>query len=414
MAESKTKSGPPAHEPVLTLAPPQIKYRREQTATFKLRVSPTDNDSALYEMVVPFYDGTGTLQECIHARVNLRKVFVGLNANTGADQDRIAQQLLKGVALESYEAGREKRHLERWDEAREVARAASEGQGENARQQAAAAAGAAEPDLHVEDVLAGLNMMVTAKAPHKALQKAKRDVRRRMRKPAEMTIRDWWAHIQRIVTRDLLNLPPDFEGNVSIQADELMDILLYSIPQSWVREMDKFDLDPFASASETLAFCERMEASEEHDKSAATQKKSGSGNNNNKAKKAKKNNNKGSDSYYCQYHGSNNTHNTDECHVVKKLIASAGQSSGSKNKTWSRKKDGKSNKGGDDKKKTDKKELAAFIKQSVRKELNTVESRKRKSTDDDDEDLEANLAEMDFDVLSLGGGSDLNDDEVSV
>ena len=104
-----------------------------------------------------------------------------------------------------------------------------------------------KPAIHPEDVLEGLNMMVMGKAPHKALQKAKRDLRCRMRKQLDMNIHSWWAHVQRIVTRDLLNLPPVFENNTTIAADELVNILLYSILQSWVWEMDKFDLDPSLS-----------------------------------------------------------------------------------------------------------------------------------------------------------------------
>ena len=244
------------------------------------------------------------------------------------------------------------------------------------------------PDYNGDDCVMGLNAMVLMKSPHQVLQKAKRDVRRKMRKPSHMTVRVWWAHIQRIVNQDIKNLPPDYENNVTINDDELVDVLLYSIPQSWSREMDKFGIDPFRDIGATLSFCERMEAAE-----GGETKKSNSNNSQKKKAKTQKKSGKKSDGdgdFYCELHGKNASHSTSDCYAIKKLVKASKEGStnnkGSKNKTW--KKDSK-------KDSTEKKESMAV----------SFENRKRKAEE------EVNLAEMDFDNLL---GSDLDDEEVSV
>ena len=49
--------------------------------------------------------------------------------------------------------------------------------------------------------------------------------------------------------------------------DELIDIVVNAIPRKWIREMDRLDFDPAEKTMlEVIAFCERQEAAEEHEK----------------------------------------------------------------------------------------------------------------------------------------------------
>jgi hypothetical protein len=58
-------------------------------------------------------------------------------------------------------------------------------------------------------------------------------------------------------------LPP-FRGDVARFTDEeFKEIILFDILNSWKKEMDKFNFDPFMKTIlDLVEFCERMEASD--------------------------------------------------------------------------------------------------------------------------------------------------------
>jgi hypothetical protein len=72
-----------------------------------------------------------------------------------------------------------------------------------------------------------------------------------------------------------------------LSQDELLDIILYGIPKSWVKEMDRQDFDPFSATTilQVVDFCERLESAEEPEH---TRKKSGSTSNSKYAQKKTK------------------------------------------------------------------------------------------------------------------------------
>jgi hypothetical protein len=80
--------------------------------------------------------------------------------------------------------------------------------------------------------------------PYKALEKQKRFMRCKMRKPADMKTRIFVNHIHQINFNELPQLPPFVTGQ-ELSNDKLLDIILFGIPKSWVKEMDKQDFDPF-------------------------------------------------------------------------------------------------------------------------------------------------------------------------
>ena len=91
-------------------------------------------------------------------------------------------------------------------------------------------------------------------------------MRRHCRKPTEMKTRVFVNHLTRINYQKIVHLPPRFNGTQSLPEDELVDIVVNSIPRKWVREMDRLDFDPSEkSMLEVIAFCECQEAAEEHD-----------------------------------------------------------------------------------------------------------------------------------------------------
>jgi hypothetical protein len=126
--------------------------------------------------------------------------------------------------------------------------------------------------------------------PYKALEKQKRFMGRKMLKPADMKIRIFVNHLHRINFDELPQLPP-FKSGQELSNNKLLDIILFGILKSWVKEMDKQDFDQFAreDIQMLISFCQRMESVEDfHDNN----NKQGS-NSKNSHKKTKFSNNKG-------------------------------------------------------------------------------------------------------------------------
>jgi hypothetical protein len=193
-----------------------------------------------------------------------------------------------------------------------------------------------------------------------------------------------------------------------------MEIILYAVPKSWIREMDRQGIDPL-DANQNLAtivdFFERIEATEEYDQATKrnTDKKSSQG-------KKPSYNKAATGDKYCMLHGTG-SHTSEECHKLKseskrlKSTSDYSQAKGSyngksSNKNWSRKPDDKSNK-----------ELNAFVKKSikegVRKELNALQEKKRKASSDEEElaAIDVMLKEFNYkDMDNLKIDSDLEID----
>jgi hypothetical protein len=244
------------------------------------------------------------------------------------------------------------------------------------------------PDATTAHVTNAIQAAAGAMIPYKALEKQKRFMRRKMRKPAEMPIRQYVNHLQRINDEELPNSPP-YAVNQKLSEDEITDIITFGIPKSWNKEMDKQDFDPFRRGTTLLnlvEFCERIESTEDSPTITRSNTTSSS------SKKAKtSNNSKGktvkSDGKYCAYHDTN-SHDTSECETLKKLKAQGKNPKGSKSdsgKTWKKQ--------SSEAKTFSKKELTVIVKKAsdkafkkAKKELNSVAKRKK---DDDEESVES-------------------------
>ena len=209
-------------------------------------------------------------------------------------------------------------------------------------------------------------------------------------------------------------LPP-FNPSQNLPPDEIVDVLICATPKSWLHEMDRQSFDPVSkSPIQVVDFMERIEQSEDFDGQVIDRlQKSNSTNGKNKNKKQRTKGDVALGSKFCLKHG-NCSHTSDECEVLKKLAEQSNSSSGGGkfgNKTWSQK--------ADDAKKASKKELAAFIKKAVaakvKKELNSIDSKKRKSDDNSfnlnaiEQELKGFNYEEELEKLSLN-----TDDEISV
>lgn len=387
--------------PPLPLKPEPVTEDSElKLAKFKLRTDPADANSPTYSFTITKLDGSEPLHIVLHFYKSVRKIWTGLNITAAANMLNITRELVTGSALQQFNEGYNAALITQWQVERTtaVANLMAATPNSSQAQQDAASNGVVQPVPRETFILAGLCQVITYMAPHKALAKQKRWMRRFCRKPADMTIREFTNHITRINDEELPILPPFGGITQKLSDDEIIDIILNGIPRSWMREMDRLDFDPVSkSLHEVLHFMERMEAAEDFDparnggKTTATSKKSG------KSSKTNTKSNGQGGNQYCLLHGNNTTHNSDDCYVLKKQAEKlkgdgGGKMSASKNKTWKR----DSNKSTS----TSKKELAAFVRKQARKELHAFakEAKKRKFIDeesDDDDNSNASLNQMD-------------------
>ena len=343
--------------------------------THVLRVTPNDDQSKTYKTNVLVLTGAEDVRTIIGHPKEVKRILTGLNATTIQEKITISRTLLDGNALTQF--NQQIDLVCQFRMGQRITNAATE-----AERAAIRTAGIhANENYHADDINVYLNGMVLKLVPAKALAKVKRHLRRHCRKPAEMTIRQYYQNLFRINQQEIPCLPP-FEPAQSFRDDEFIDILLFGTPQSWAREMDRQGFDPMMKTPEdVVAFMEQIEATEAFEKTStkAEDKK--------KAAKKKAPSNKGTkkELKYCEVHGECG-HSTDECRVAKRSKNGNGNQKGKGNfgnKEWKRKSDEDTS--------NSKKELALLIKKTIKKELASVD-KKRKSKDDDD-DIDGFLAE---------------------
>ena len=362
---------------------------KTKVASFKLRTSPANADSPKYSFAIAILDGSSSARQAITWYNKVHKIFTGLDITTAPAKHNLIQELVRGAPLAAYTAHMTSALAGVYNQAvaRAIRQQGPRQNGENEQQFAARIDQArnAVPNPAVTDdmVLEGLGKIVESVCPYKALAKQKRYMRRYMRKPADMTTRVYVNHIMRLNNEELPLLPP-FTNTQGLSNDELIDIILYGIPKSWVTKMDEHDFDPIASTiDQVVNFCERLESVE--DRSLSTDLDSGRGNVQKKAAskkfKPQRNKDSGGSGKWCDYHEVD-THNTKDCVTLKRLKAESkeGGSSGPpfKNKTWKRK--------SDDAKKFTKKELSAIGKKASREAIKKAKQEcnaatKRKNND---------------------------------
>ena len=385
-------------------------------SSFKLLASPgTVGSTTKYTFTIMKVDGSQSIRDHIRWSQNIAKVFTGLGITDCDDKRRMTEELCSGSVLTAYIAGIDTAIATRWeveraDERARVFRTPATATGPMETYDHwmdrvnAAAAGVAQPVLNEDDLLEGIGAVLTAVCPYKVLEKQKSFMRRKMRKPREMTTRQYVNHLTRINELELVYLPPFRRAASSFTVDEFKEIVLYGIPNSWRKDMDKFDFDPYASTvRELVEFCERMEASDEQspthrnekNDNGSSSKKSKPSSRFDKYSHSKKKNGGGK---WCDYHEVD-THNTKDCQTIKKLKASKGPPK----KEWKSKSDYAKDKA--------KKELNTLKKKASNKkktELNAIAAKKRKATADSDDEsfhsmnaLEKSMKDVDKELVLL-------------
>jgi hypothetical protein len=394
-------------KPLLPLVPVEVEVDKERQSVYKIYTEVGNKDSPRYDFYINQIDGTEDLRSVLNFVNRIEELRVANGHLTDASataHNNIVMSLVHDTAKTGYEMGRNAARARSWERARKDAyttalNAASDPptQGELAGAQAASD-NTAQPDLTLNEIEEAIHYMVIDLVPANALQRVKRYLRRGCRKPADMKIRVFVSHLLRINYSELPLLPPFSPAN-SLTNDEIIEIIQYAVPNSWSRKLREQGKDPLLMG--TTLFINAMEAIEsaETDFNAASNGDSGtSAKKSNKSSKKAKRSNKSTNSgdggeYYCLKHGKNSTHATDDCLVLKRLAnkGSGNTNTKSKNKTWKRDADKSTSES--------KKEVAAFLKKAVKKELNSFLKAKGQSKD---KKRKADLNAVDADLLSDG------------
>ena len=272
-------------EPVIPLVRSETKdLKKGEYVVIKCRIRPNDNDSPTYDLPIPYF-GTGSAEEFLSWKDNLKKAIKGQDVNDGPGKFAMARRLLRGDALTAFNNAALK---------------------------------------HASETGASYNATIKSLTAHvfplKALQQQKRYMRRFMRKPRELKVQEFVCRVGEL-NEFLLEFPTATPGAIptKLPEDEIMDILEFSVPASWQRQMEIMDFNPINETPQAfINFCQRLELHESasngngEKKKSSKQGKKGSGSNKRKQSTSFE---EGLD---CILHGKNCGHVTDDCWTLKR------------------------------------------------------------------------------------------------
>ena len=208
--------------------PEKQKLQKDAYITLKLRTSPADADSQTYDLTLVYFN-SGSPEEWLRFRRDLRKVLVGQNITQGPPMYAMARRVLEGDALSRFNT---------------VA------------------------NDHGNETTANfalcLNDLTTHVFLQRALQKQKRFMRRKMCKPQNWTIRQYTNRMTEL--NEYLSSFPPFGADQALPEEEILDLLEFGIPRAWQNQFIIQGFDPQAnSVNDFVQFCERLESTESTD-----------------------------------------------------------------------------------------------------------------------------------------------------
>ena len=383
----------PRQDVLLPLVPlPPKELDNTTSVVYPLYSNPNDTDSTTYKVTIRKLDGTEDVRTMIKWSKDVNKVLKGLaiTADTQYDQAcTVTLSMMDNRAATIFEHRLHRALENKMNERAQEAYDTNTGTDaeKTAAKQAILNAGVNHNDnkllVHVRHCL---NQTLTALMPKKVLARCKRHLRRHCRKPRDMKIREYSHLVQMMSWMEFTHLPP-WQPNQNLSEDEILDIVLFGIPKSWEREMDRQGFDPLnAEFAQVIAKLEDIESAEGFDAEATkvtptktNKKKPSNGNKNNQSPNES---GQGNGKKHCLYHGWG-SHTSDECEKLKQQVKKL-KSDGNSNND---KKFGGNNKKGDGKGKGKGSDnFANSMDKIVQKAVkNAMKNNKRKSRDDDSE-----------------------------
>jgi hypothetical protein len=369
--------------------PPPIPLVAEKTKTaltkgsyltMELSSSPGVAGSPTFKKDIAFFKD-GTPEDYLEWHDNLMLVLTGQSITDGPAQYAMARRLLQGSALASFE-------------------------------NASTAVGA-------ETVVNFLRTLTRLKAevfPKRALRTQLRYYRRYMRKPAEMSVRQFFTRAEEIHGM-MANFPRDGTLNANLPEGDRIDVYEGLLPNRWQNNFYALGYDPIEQSLKDLQdHAERQEVldgmnpsnakRDENKKKTSGDSKPGSKSKNRNNKRQKTAHPRGEPKddkdkrFNCRLHGNNATHDTHDCSTLKKQaenMKATYEAQGNRHNKY---------------KKVQEAHTAEAVKSAIKALMKESGNKKRKSDDraqDSDQDMN-NIEEFLKNAINL----DDSDDDVSV
>jgi len=264
----------------------------------KVRAGAEAATAEKYKVHVRRFDD-GTPQALINLLIKLNEIWTQNTVDEPVDRLAIIRTLFRGEALSLFES------------ALATARDDPDGGEELAL-----------TNEHLEE---GIQEVKRGVFPHRALEIQKLWMRRKMRKPVDLTFRKMVTAVTRI--NNYIPYFPDATDADKFQEAEIIELLEWSIPQKW---RNQFDLEGYVPSlfnrATLLGRCEAFERQEPNATKPQVHKA-------NSKKSAKHKHTKPSNStekFYCTEHGADKKHNTDSCWTLINRAKKAKENSGKK------------------------------------------------------------------------------------
>ena len=208
--------------------------KKTDVLQLELKTSPGVSGTATYKKNAQILADGVSCEELILWIKDLEMIIKGLELNKVEDKFNITRRLLKGEMLNAFNTAET-----------ELMLSLQEGQ-----------------VLEEKHFIKCQQALVTNVVTRKALRLQKRYMRWVMCKPHMTKIWDFSARVQQI--NNYLTYLPPFGKNQSLPVDELLDILEFSITNSWQKEFYRTGFDPMDSDIHTfIERCERIELTED-------------------------------------------------------------------------------------------------------------------------------------------------------
>jgi len=267
-------------KPAIKLARPEVKVlKKGEYISPNCLTEPGNPDSPSYTIQLPYYCD-GSPEEYLIWRDLLKKALTGQNITDGPTMFNYTENVMTGDALAFFK----RKTLEA--PARTVVR--------------------------YNRIMKELTAHVF---PVHAYREQKRYMRRFLRKPQEMTTREYFTRVQEINNHLTLFPTESEEVATAMSQDELVETLYHALPNSWMTEMVKQGKNYAQHGiTDLLQTCERYESLEE----PAPEKPSKDSKSSSSSKKRKQitfetsDEESSSSRKYCLIHGLC-THTTNEC-----------------------------------------------------------------------------------------------------
>ena len=189
----------------------EYKLNKNNSTSWELKTVPTDNTSPTYKVMVRILEGNETPRQILRWHKDVLRVCNGVNAATLETREPIMEACMRPGPLNTFNATTRAYAETAYQAALETAEATDATAGNANASDTVRTNGVNHyrNDGHLD---VALQEVVTSLLPRKVLAKTKRNLRRDMRKPLDMSVRKCYQAISRINDEELPHLPPF--GNV--------------------------------------------------------------------------------------------------------------------------------------------------------------------------------------------------------